>query len=188
MLETAQFVEIDLLQREALASQLRAFHCDAVIHMAAHSLVRESMTDPAKYYRNNVLSGLSLLDAMRAAMWIGWYSPQRRRIYGEPAEQPVDETDSHHPTNTYGETKLAFERALHWYGQAHGLSSISLRYFNAAGATSRCGERHDPETHRIPLVLQAAAGVCQTSLSLEWTSHARRDVRRAVRRTLFKHL
>jgi UDP-glucose 4-epimerase len=158
VMETADFVEIDLLHREALASQLRAFHCDAVIHMAAHSLVGESMTDPAKYYRNNVFAGLSLLDAMRDADVDRLVFSSTAAIYGEPVKQPIEETDPHHPTNTYGETKLAFERALYWYGQAYGLSSISLRYFNAAGATSCCGERHDPETHLIPLVLQVAAG------------------------------
>jgi UDP-glucose 4-epimerase len=80
-------------------------------------------------------------------------------VYGEPAKQPVEESDPALPTNPYGETKLAFERALRWFASAYGLSSISLRYFNAAGATQRNGERHDPETHLIPLVLQVAAGI-----------------------------
>jgi UDP-glucose 4-epimerase len=79
-------------------------------------------------------------------------------VYGEPVKQPIDEGDPLQPTNPYGETKLAFERALRWYGSAYGLASTSLRYFNAAGATRRCGEQHDPETHLIPLVLEAAAG------------------------------
>jgi UDP-glucose 4-epimerase len=79
-------------------------------------------------------------------------------VYGEPAKQPIDEADPTSPTNPYGETKLAFERMLAWYAGAYGLGSISLRYFNAAGATARNGERHDPETHLIPLVLDAAAG------------------------------
>ena len=79
-------------------------------------------------------------------------------VYGEPAKQPIEETDPTEPTNPYGETKLAFERALRWYGAAYGMRYVSLRYFNAAGASEKCGERHDPETHLIPLVLQAAAG------------------------------
>jgi UDP-glucose 4-epimerase len=79
-------------------------------------------------------------------------------VYGEPEKQPVEETDPAKPTNPYGESKLAFERALHWYENAYGLHYASLRYFNAAGATRRCGEAHDPETHLIPAVLQAAAG------------------------------
>ena len=79
-------------------------------------------------------------------------------VYGEPAKQPIEETDPTAPTNPYGETKLAFENALRWYSAAYGLRSISLRYFNAAGATARCRERHEPETHLVPVVLQAAAG------------------------------
>jgi UDP-glucose 4-epimerase len=79
-------------------------------------------------------------------------------VYGEPEKQPIEETDPTRPTNPYGETKLAFERALAWYERAYGLRYASLRYFNAAGATARCGEQHDPESHLIPIVLQAAAG------------------------------
>jgi UDP-glucose 4-epimerase len=80
-------------------------------------------------------------------------------VYGEPSKQPIEETDPTGPTNPYGETKLTFERALHWHSLAYGLRYVSLRYFNAAGATAQCGERHDPETHLIPLVLQVAAGL-----------------------------
>lgn len=158
VMKAAEFVEIDLLEREAVAAHLQSFRCDAVIHMAAHSLVGESVTDPAKYYRNNVVAGLSLLDAMRDADVHRLVFSSTAAVYGEPAKQPIEETDPHLPTNPYGETKLAFERALSWYTRANRLGSISLRYFNAAGATARCAERHDPETHLIPLVLQAAAG------------------------------
>jgi UDP-glucose 4-epimerase len=79
-------------------------------------------------------------------------------VYGEPAKQPIEESDPTGPTNPYGETKLAFERALHWYSQAYNFRYVALRYFNPAGATEQCGEYHDPETHLIPIVLQAAAG------------------------------
>jgi UDP-glucose 4-epimerase len=155
---TPAFVMLDLADREGVASALRAFRCEAVIHMAADSLVGESVVDPAKYYRNNVGAGLALLDAMRESDIMRLVFSSTAAVYGEPAKQPIEETASLQPTNPYGETKLAFERALHWYAGAYGLSSISLRYFNAAGATDRNGERHDPETHLIPLVLQAAAG------------------------------
>jgi UDP-glucose 4-epimerase len=157
-METATFAHVDLMDQEAVTGHLRDFGCDAVIHMAAYSLVGVSVGDPAKYYRNNVAAGLSLLDAMRKAGVHRLVFSSTAAVYGEPAKQPIEERDPTQPTNPYGETKLARERALMWYAGAYGTSSISLRYFNAAGATARHGERHDPETHLIPLVLQAAAG------------------------------
>ena len=154
----ADFCPVDLRDRGAVAASLRQFECDAVIHMAADSLVGESIVDPAKYYDNNMGAGLALLEAMRAAEVPRLVFSSTAAVYGEPTTQPIDENDPTRPTNPYGETKLAFERALAWYAPAYGLSSISLRYFNAAGATYRHGEQHSPETHLIPLVLQVAAG------------------------------
>jgi UDP-glucose 4-epimerase len=156
--DAARFAHVDLANGTSVAKHLRSFGADAVIHMAADSLVGESVADPARYYRNNVSAGLSLLDAMRAADVRRLVFSSTAAVYGEPLKQPIDEDDPTQPTNPYGETKLAFERALTWYGRAYGFSSVSLRYFNAAGATERNGEQHDPETHLIPLVLQAAAG------------------------------
>jgi UDP-glucose 4-epimerase len=157
--EGAAFVKGDLLDTAHLRETLQKYRVEAVVHMAADSLVGESVKEPAKYYRNNVLGGFSLLDAMRDAgvPWLVFSSTAA--VYGEPAKQPIEETDPTEPTNPYGETKLAFERSLRWYGDAYGLRYVSLRYFNAAGATEACGERHHPETHLIPLVLQAAAGL-----------------------------
>jgi UDP-glucose 4-epimerase len=114
--------------------------------------------NPGKYYRSNVVAGLSLLDAMHEVGVKRLVFSSTAAVYGEPEKQPIEETDPTNPTNTYGETKLAFERALRWYESAYGIRYASLRYFNAAGATERCGEWHDPETHLIPLVLQAATG------------------------------
>ncbi|MBD0327455.1 MAG: UDP-glucose 4-epimerase GalE, partial [Pyrinomonadaceae bacterium] len=122
------------------------------------SLVGESVENPSKYYRNNVLAGLTLLDAMAEANVKRIVFSSTAAVYGEPEKQPIEETDPTRPTNPYGETKLAFEQALRWYDNAHGLRYASLRYFNAAGATERCGESHNPETHLIPIVLQAAKG------------------------------
>jgi UDP-glucose 4-epimerase len=148
----------DILDGETLTRELREHRIDAVVHMAAESLVGESVVHPARYYRTNVLGGLTLLDAMRAAGVGLIVFSSSAAVYGDPAKQPIEEDDPPAPTNPYGECKLAFERALAWYGRAYALRSVSLRYFNAAGATQGCGERHDPETHLIPIVLQAAAG------------------------------
>jgi nucleoside-diphosphate-sugar epimerase len=139
--EAAAFANVDLLDGQTGASQLRTIRCDAVVHMAASSLVGDSVTDPATYYRNNVVAGLSLLDAMRETKVRRLVFSSTAAVYGEPVHQPIIETDPHRPTNPYGETKLAFERTLGWYADAYGLASISLRYFNAAGATlSPCTE------------------------------------------------
>jgi UDP-glucose 4-epimerase len=154
----ARLLEGDLLDGPRLEAALREARAEAVVHMAAVCLVGESMTDPAKYYRVNVVGGLALLEAMRAAAVTRIVFSSTAAVYGEPAKQPIEEDDPVAPSNPYGETKLAFERALAWHSGASGLRAIALRYFNAAGASTRAGERHDPETHIIPIVLQAAAG------------------------------
>lgn len=158
VVEPALLIEADLLDVATLRHALMDHQIEAVVHMAADSLVGESMSEPAKYYRNNLQAGLSLLDMMRYCTVSTLVFSSTAAVYGEPERQPIRETDAAHPTNPYGETKLAFERALYWYDQAHGLRYTSLRYFNAAGATLRNGERHDPETHLIPSVLDVAAG------------------------------
>jgi UDP-glucose 4-epimerase len=158
VVEGAAFVKGDLLDTALLRETLTQHRVEAVVHMAADSLVGESVKEPAKYFRNNVLGGLSLLDAMRGAGVSRLVFSSTAAVYGEPAKQPIEESDPTQPTNPYGETKLAFERSLRWYDEAYGLKFVSLRYFNAAGATERSGERHEPETHLIPIVLQAAAG------------------------------
>lgn len=154
----AEFVEADLLETEKLTETLRRNEIEAVIHMAASSLVGESVQEPAKYYHNNVIAGLSLLEAMRAAEIKKIVFSSTAAVYGEPQKQPIEESDPTAPTNPYGETKLAFENILKWFENAYRLRFASLRYFNAAGASRRCGERHDPETHLIPIILQTAAG------------------------------
>jgi UDP-glucose 4-epimerase len=154
----AEFVQAELLDSETLTATLLKRKIEAVIHMAADSLVGESVEKPHKYYQNNLVAGLAMLEAMRKAGVLRLVFSSTAAVYGEPAKQPIEESDPSGPTNTYGETKLAFERALHWYSQAYNFSYVALRYFNAAGATERCGEYHDPETHLIPIVLQVAAG------------------------------
>jgi UDP-glucose 4-epimerase len=158
LVDGAEFVEGDLIEGDKLNQTLHDNRIEAVIHMAASSLVGESVENPAKYYNNNVVAGLVLLDAMLACDVKKIVFSSTAAVYGEPEEQPIAESAPTNPTNTYGETKLAFERAMHWYEQAHLLRYASLRYFNAAGATEKCGEDHDPESHLIPITLQAAAG------------------------------
>jgi UDP-glucose 4-epimerase len=150
----ATFVRGNLLDTELVTETLRAEHIDTVVHMAGRSLIGEST---AETYRDNVSASLSLLDAMRTAGVKVLVFSSTASVYGEPAKQPIEEGDPTQPINAYGETKLTVERALPWH-EEYGLRWISLRYFNAAGATARCGERHDPETHLVPLVLQCAAG------------------------------
>jgi UDP-glucose 4-epimerase len=154
----AKFIEADLSDGDALRRAFTEHEIEAVIHLAADSLVGESVENPAKYYRNNVVTGLALLDAMRDAGVKRLVFSSTAATYGEPEKQPIEESDPTIPTNPYGQTKLAFEHALKWYDAAYGIRYASLRYFNAAGATVCCGEAHDPETHLIPIVLQAAAG------------------------------
>ena len=154
----AELVIADLVDAEKLNQTLRERRIEAVIHMAALSLVGESVEKPSKYYQNNVVAGLVLLEAMLACDVKRLVFSSTAAVYGEPEAQPIQESAPTNPTNPYGETKLAFEHALRWYDGAYGLRYASLRYFNAAGATEKCGEDHDPETHIIPITLQAAAG------------------------------
>ena len=154
----ATFVNGDLLDGGTLRQTLKDHRIEAVIHMAAYSLVGESCEHPSKYYQNNVVASLVLLDTMRECDVSRIVFSSTAATYGEPLSQPIYETAPNNPTNPYGETKLAFERAMHWSERAHGLKYVALRYFNAAGASENCGEDHDPESHIIPIALQAAAG------------------------------
>src|SRR5256714_757557 len=154
----AKFLEGDLADVERVTKTLQEHQVEAVIHMAADSLVGESVQHPAKYYQNNVVNGLKLLAAMRECGDRKLVFSSTAAVYGEPEKQPIDESDPTKPTNPYGETKLTFEQALPERERDFDLRYASLRYFNAAGASKQFGEQHDPETHLIPLVLQAANG------------------------------
>jgi UDP-glucose 4-epimerase len=154
----ARLVEGDIGDRRRVAELCREERLDAVVHMAASSLVAESVRDPARYYANNVCASLALLDGMRDAGVRRLVLSSTAAVYGEPDASPITEDFPTRPANPYGETKLALERALGAYAAAYGLAFASLRYFNAAGATEHNGEDHDPETHLIPLVLAAARG------------------------------
>ncbi|CAM3330248.1 UDP-glucose 4-epimerase GalE [Paenibacillus lupini] len=150
----------DLRDADFMETVFKENNIDAVIHFAANSLVGESMTNPAKYYHNNVYGTLCLLEKMIEHDVKKIVFSSTAATYGEPENVPIDEFDRTLPTNTYGETKLAMEKMMKWFDVAHGLKFVSLRYFNAAGAHAggKIGEDHSPETHLIPIVLQAALG------------------------------
>jgi UDP-glucose 4-epimerase len=154
------FVEGDMADRALLDALLASQSFDAVMHFASHIEVGESVRLPSKYYRNNVANTLTLLEAMQAAGIDKFIFSSTAAIFGTPVYTPIDERHPRAPINPYGRTKLMVEEILHDYEHAYGLRAVSLRYFNAAGAdpSGRLGERHDPESHLIPLSLQAASG------------------------------
>lgn len=156
----ARFYQGDIRNREFIDSVFDKEHIDAVIHFAANSLVGESMTDPLKYYDNNVNGTKVLLQSMVAHNIKKIVFSSTAATYGEPDRVPILETDRTEPTNTYGETKLSMEKMFKWTDVAHGVKYVSLRYFNACGAheSGQIGEAHSPETHLIPLVLQVPLG------------------------------
>lgn len=156
----ARFYQGDIRNREFIDSVFDREHIDAVIHFAANSLVGESMTDPLKYYDNNVNGTKVLLQSMVAHNIKKIVFSSTAATYGEPDRVPILETDRTEPTNTYGETKLSMEKMFKWTDVAHGVKYVSLRYFNACGAheSGQIGEAHSPETHLIPLVLQVPLG------------------------------
>ena len=158
--EKATFYQGDLRDKDFLVDLLRKEKVDAVIHFAAFSLVGESVTNPLKYYENNLYGTKVLLDAMIETGVDKIVFSSTAATYGEPENIPILESDRTCPTNPYGETKLAMEKMISWAAKAHGLHFVSLRYFNACGAhkSGKIGEAHNPESHLIPLVLQVPNG------------------------------
>ncbi len=157
----AKFYKGDLRDRSFVDSVLDTEkNIDAVIHFAANSLVGESMVNPLKYYDNNLCGTKVMLESLVAHGIDKVVFSSTAATYGEPQSIPIVETDPTRPTNCYGETKLSMERMFYWTGVAHNLRFVSLRYFNACGAhiSGQIGEDHNPETHLIPLILQAASG------------------------------
>jgi UDP-arabinose 4-epimerase len=154
-----ELVKGDVLDSAALSRVLS--RTDAIMHFAAHAYVGESVTNPKKYFHNNVEGGLSLLNAALDAGVKKIIFSSTCAVYGEPAKVPIDEGSTRQPVNPYGVSKMFFEQALEAYDRAYGFRFASLRYFNAAGAdeSGEIGELHDPETHLIPVALRAAAGL-----------------------------
>ena len=156
--EAAEIVAGSYGDADAVAAVLSDRRIEAVLHCAARSLVGESVTDPARYYRDNVAGGVALLEALRRTGVGRIVFSSSAAVYGVPDETPIPEDAPLRPINTYGETKRTFEGAMAAYGRAYGLRSATLRYFNVAGATERRGEDHEPETHLIPAMLRAVEG------------------------------
>ena len=154
------FVQADLADNAALSRLFETFPIEAVVHFAAFCYVGESVETPEKYFNNNLVNGLNLLNAMLKFGVDKMIFSSSCAVYGDPSEIPIPETHGKNPINPYGLTKHFFEEILSTYEAAHGIKHVSLRYFNAAGADpqGRIGEAHDPETHLIPLVLQTALG------------------------------
>lgn len=154
----AHFIEGDLADRVLLFRTLEELRPQAVMHFAGSALVPESMSNPGKYFRNNVANGINLLEACLQAGVERFVFSSSCAIFGIPKHVPISEDAPTVPVNPYGESKLMFERILSWYERIHGLRYVSLRYFNAAGATRQFGEHHWQETHLIPNVLKVALG------------------------------
>jgi len=154
----AGFVQGGVGNRELVEALLERERIEAIIHLAAFALVAESVAQPRKYVTNNVTAARVLLEAAGSAKVRRFVFSSSCAVYGHPATIPITEDTPQAPVNPYGETKRDFERLLAQFGPQHGLAVVSLRYFNAAGATEQRGEDHDPETHLIPNVLAAALG------------------------------
>lgn len=170
----AEFVEADVADRDKLDDVLSRYSVDAVMHFAALIEAGESMKAPERYFRNNSANTLTLLEAMLARDVKRLVFSSTAALYGNPERVPIGEDDPLNPTNAYGESKLLVERMLAWMNRLHGLRYASLRYFNAAGASGALGEAHDPESHLIPLVLQAAMGQ-RDSISIFGTDYPTPD-------------
>ena len=156
VLSPAELVSGDICDAQTLEQIFRNSKIDAVMHMAADTLVGHSMTDPKRYFHNNLVGGISLLNSMLEYNVNKIIFSSTAAVYGEPQNTPIEEDHPKAPINSYGQSKLMFETVLDWYRRAYGIKCISFRYFCAAGATELLGEDHRPETHLIPNVLKAA--------------------------------
>lgn len=174
--ERAVFMEADLLDKDSLRAVFKTHNIDAVIHFAAFAYVGESVEKPQKYYQNNVIGTINLLDVMLEFGVKKIVFSSTCATYGEPQYTPIDENHPQNPINPYGRTKLMIEQIFADYERAYGLSHIALRYFNAAGCSvdGSIGESHNPETHIIPLVLQAIQGK-RPSIKVFGTDYETRD-------------
>lgn len=156
--EGAEFYQIDIGDAAGMREVLASNVFDAVFHFAAKALIPESVTNPAAFYHVNVVAATTMINAVCEARIKRFIFSSTAAVYGNPIEIPIPEEHSKSPVNSYGETKLAFERLLEWYSRAYGISVCAFRYFNASGATDAHGEEHVPETHILPLLFEVALG------------------------------
>jgi UDP-glucose 4-epimerase len=154
----AAFIEGDFGDKDLLDTVFSKYSINAVMHIAASTIVSESVTDPAPYFQNNVCNSLILLNKMVEYNVLKIVFSSSCAVYGHPEKTPINENTPKNPINPYGEAKLMFERFLFWYARAYKMDSVALRYFNAAGATECHGEDHSPETHLIPILFQTVTG------------------------------
>jgi len=154
----AEFRRADIADRAAMTEILSERRFDIVFHFAAKALIPESVSNPGAFFDSNVASGIALLETLRSAGIKRFVFSSTAAVYGNPTSVPIDEDHAKNPVNSYGESKLMLERALHWYAVAYGWTVVCFRYFNACGATATIGEDHRPETHIIPVLLQVAEG------------------------------
>jgi UDP-glucose 4-epimerase len=169
-----QLVRADYGDRAALDAIFTAQPIDAVVHLAAETTVATSVSDPAIYFQNNTVNGVTLLEAMRRHGVMRLVFSSTAATYGEPVTVPMTEDHPQQPINAYGDSKLMFEQIIRWYHRAYGLKSASFRYFNAAGATETRGEAHRHESHLIPLILDVAAGD-RASVNIYGSDYPTRD-------------
>jgi UDP-glucose 4-epimerase len=154
----ARFHTLDIGNREALSQLLASTPFDVVFHFAAKALIPESVTNPGAFFDRNVARGIALIEVLRQHGIRKFIFSSTAAVYGSPTVIPIPEDHPKHPVNSYGESKLIFEEILKTYARAYNWSVVAFRYFNASGGTQCGGERHDPETHLIPILLQVASG------------------------------
>jgi UDP-glucose 4-epimerase len=156
--EGVEFFRVDIGDADRVSKLLAKGHFDVVFHFAAKALIPESVTNPGTFFDNNLAAGIVFIECLRKAGVRNFVFSSTAAVYGNPTRVPIREDDPKDPVNAYGESKLALERVLQWYCSAYGWSVVAFRYFNACGSIEGHGEMHDPETHIIPLLLQAITG------------------------------
>jgi len=156
--EGAELHQLDYADRSEVARLLRHASIDAVFHFAAQALIPESVLNPGRFFDANLAGAIGFLEVLRPFGVKRFVFSSSAAVYGDPQSLPIDEDQPKSPVNSYGETKLMLERVLDWYARAYGWNVVAFRYFNASGATEEIGEDHQPETHIIPLLLEAALG------------------------------